>query len=488
MINQETNKQLTSKNYQYSNFDAYIVGCFTDCLVAPPYVLSYLNNYPQAFLKNKYVLTFNEHGGDGGSVQHNLHQLFLRNEAKPVSHIKINYCNNYIGLTYPKNELEIQGIKRDQLAQVHPKCVLYNNLLQNKAQYVFPKQSCGPRFGSFLTTPLFKKITNVMSMKYTVNDNCTGCSTCVDNCPQAIIELIEGKAAFTNEKRCIGCYLLRLPVQAEPNYQRDDHLAHAPLRSERSQRKSAAPRKGSSRKSVRPGFEINGGRRYATERHSGYRRTKQSKLHVSEGSQTTINQTTIEHQFNTIIILKWKMSYLKLLTRPKFDSQWIIHDTQCFEVNFIFFIFNTIYNQQQHISVKIDITPYSIKQYIKLIVISNESFTYRGGADVTRGIYTITLLTSINLLPLVLYFMVLFHHISKYRQFNKNEFQQREYKRRREKQYIIYLLTTLNLVKYLGYIICYSFTIQYFFNFQILKWILIKYIQSLIYHNIVSQQ
>ncbi|CAL6007018.1 4Fe-4S_ferredoxin iron-sulfur binding domain protein [Hexamita inflata] len=284
MINQETNKQLTSKNYQYSNFDAYIVGCFTDCLVAPPYVLSYLNNYPQAFLKNKYVLTFNEHGGDGGSVQHNLHQLFLRNEAKPVSHIKINYCNNYIGLTYPKNELEIQGIKRDQLAQVHPKCVLYNNLLQNKAQYVFPKQSCGPRFGSFLTTPLFKKITNVMSMKYTVNDNCTGCSTCVDNCPQAIIELIEGKAAFTNEKRCIGCYLLRLPVQAEPNYQRDDHLAHAPLRSERSQRKSAAPRKGSSRKSVRPGFEINGGRRYATERYSGYRRTKRSKLHVSEGS------------------------------------------------------------------------------------------------------------------------------------------------------------------------------------------------------------
>ncbi|CAL6052998.1 Hypothetical_protein [Hexamita inflata] len=32
------------------------------------------------------------------------------------------------------------------------------------------------------------------------------------------------------------------------------------------------------------GFEINGGKRYATERHSGYRRTKLSKLHVSEGS------------------------------------------------------------------------------------------------------------------------------------------------------------------------------------------------------------
>ncbi|CAL6063163.1 4Fe-4S_ferredoxin iron-sulfur binding domain protein [Hexamita inflata] len=205
MLNQETNKQLTSKNYQYSNFDAYIVGCFTDCFVAPPQQLSYLNNYPQAFLKNKYVLTFNAHGGDGGSVQHNLHQLFLRKEAKPVSHIKIKYCNNYIGLTYPKNELEVQGIKRDQFAQVHPKCVLYNDLLQNKAPYVFPKQSCGPRFGSFLTTPLFKKITNDMSMKYTVNDNCTGCSTCVNNCPQAVIELIEGKAAFTNEKRCIGC-------------------------------------------------------------------------------------------------------------------------------------------------------------------------------------------------------------------------------------------------------------------------------------------
>ncbi|CAL6063120.1 4Fe-4S_ferredoxin iron-sulfur binding domain protein [Hexamita inflata] len=153
--------------------------------------------YPQAFLKDKYVITFNAHAGQGGSVQHNLHQLLLHKEAKPVSHISIKYCSNHIGFTYPKNEFEVQGVVRSQFLQVPAKCALFCNFLLNKIEYTFPKQSCAPRFGSFITSPIFKKISTMRPVKYTVNENCIGCSTCVYTCPVAVIELIDGKAVFT---------------------------------------------------------------------------------------------------------------------------------------------------------------------------------------------------------------------------------------------------------------------------------------------------
>ena len=44
--------------------------------------------------------------------------------------------------------------------------------------------------------------------KVIVNEElCTGCGTCVDNCPAGVYELKGEKAVPVNEDACIGCRL-----------------------------------------------------------------------------------------------------------------------------------------------------------------------------------------------------------------------------------------------------------------------------------------
>jgi NAD-dependent dihydropyrimidine dehydrogenase PreA subunit len=36
---------------------------------------------------------------------------------------------------------------------------------------------------------------------------CTGCGTCVDNCPNRVFQLVRGKSQAVNSKDCMACYL-----------------------------------------------------------------------------------------------------------------------------------------------------------------------------------------------------------------------------------------------------------------------------------------
>jgi NAD-dependent dihydropyrimidine dehydrogenase PreA subunit len=36
-------------------------------------------------------------------------------------------------------------------------------------------------------------------------EKCTGCGECVDNCPQQVLELADGKSEPANIDDCIGC-------------------------------------------------------------------------------------------------------------------------------------------------------------------------------------------------------------------------------------------------------------------------------------------
>ncbi len=36
---------------------------------------------------------------------------------------------------------------------------------------------------------------------------CIGCGTCVDNCPNRVFQLVNGKSQAVNSKDCMACYL-----------------------------------------------------------------------------------------------------------------------------------------------------------------------------------------------------------------------------------------------------------------------------------------
>jgi NAD-dependent dihydropyrimidine dehydrogenase PreA subunit len=36
-------------------------------------------------------------------------------------------------------------------------------------------------------------------------DACTGCGTCVDNCPSEVIEIVDDKAKIVNPDDCVDC-------------------------------------------------------------------------------------------------------------------------------------------------------------------------------------------------------------------------------------------------------------------------------------------
>ena len=64
---QELSNQLIREQFpELPNYDAYVIGCWTGAFVPPPFLKNVVKKLD---LANKYVLTFNCHGGDGGLVQ-----------------------------------------------------------------------------------------------------------------------------------------------------------------------------------------------------------------------------------------------------------------------------------------------------------------------------------------------------------------------------------------------------------------------------------
>lgn len=44
-----------------------------------------------------------------------------------------------------------------------------------------------------------------MNIPIVTTDDCIGCGICVDECPNEVLELIDGVASLVNDDDCIGC-------------------------------------------------------------------------------------------------------------------------------------------------------------------------------------------------------------------------------------------------------------------------------------------
>eukprot|EP00703_Trepomonas_sp_PC1_P000310 JAP96296.1 4Fe-4S ferredoxin iron-sulfur binding domain protein [Trepomonas sp. PC1] len=205
---QKLSNSLIRQQFQVPDYDAYVIGCWSGALVPPPFVADVIR---QLNLANKFVLTFNCHGGDGGLVQAKLFKLISSKNGKWVDHIAMKYCNNYPGLTYPKDDLHVQGIKSAPLQQIEPAVTYFHQVLTNQTVFDPMKLSKSQIVGNCLCGGLFEAVSKKMGKagkpsKFQIQDNCVGCGTCVENCPMACIELVGGRAVFTHKERCVGCF------------------------------------------------------------------------------------------------------------------------------------------------------------------------------------------------------------------------------------------------------------------------------------------
>ena len=123
----------------------------------------------------------------------------------------MKYCNNYPGLTYPKDDQHVQGIKSQPLLKVDPAVTYFYQLLTNVKEFDPMVLSKSQKVGNCLCGGMFEGLSKMMGKagkpsKFQIQENCVGCGMCVNNCPMACIELQNGRAVFTYKERCVGCF------------------------------------------------------------------------------------------------------------------------------------------------------------------------------------------------------------------------------------------------------------------------------------------
>ncbi|CAL6062971.1 4Fe-4S_ferredoxin iron-sulfur binding domain protein [Hexamita inflata] len=210
MINQEMNKMNTAEQYQYPNYDAYVVGTYTDFLSIPILVRQYFEKMPPTHIKNKLVLTFSTHGFTTGHTGQALQQLLISMGAKPISHIVTKYPDNYVHLPFIL-PLYLKKVQKNSDPEFDSKCIHFVNTLKSGK---FPEITT--KYNSKNVSKDVQRQKKQVKDHFIVQDSCVGCGSCVENCPSAIISLKDGKAVFTEHDKCIGCYscFQKCPVNA----------------------------------------------------------------------------------------------------------------------------------------------------------------------------------------------------------------------------------------------------------------------------------
>jgi hypothetical protein len=130
------------------DFDAYVIGCWADWMVTPPYVPTVIERLN---LANKFVLTFNCHAGDGGLIKTKFNQMIASKSGKHVDHLAMKFASNYfVGKSYPKDELHAQGVKKHQLLQIEPAVTEFYQICKGTRPYTPIVLSCGQKTGNAL--------------------------------------------------------------------------------------------------------------------------------------------------------------------------------------------------------------------------------------------------------------------------------------------------------------------------------------------------
>jgi len=164
------NKLATDPNFKLpEDFDAFVIGSFTDCFECPPHVRKFISKLPNSAVNEKYCALLNAHGGDSGLVVSELNCQLIEKGAHPVSAAVVKYCNNYPGLTYPKNDKEVQGILESGLAVVAPAAKRFHAVLTKQEQFTPLTLGIKARIGQTLFSGLLKGIGNHMGKTWVVD-------------------------------------------------------------------------------------------------------------------------------------------------------------------------------------------------------------------------------------------------------------------------------------------------------------------------------
>ena len=79
-------------------------------------------------------------------------------------------------------------------------------MITKQKDYHFPEQGIFSRAGAVLSKGILNGITNSMKKQWVVKtDQCIKCLSCVNNCPEACYDVVDGVVKYVHGERCIGC-------------------------------------------------------------------------------------------------------------------------------------------------------------------------------------------------------------------------------------------------------------------------------------------
>lgn len=172
--------------------------------VAPIYAWQFPQKVDELFRKiyfkgNRTVYFVATMGGDSGNCQKICEKRMRDKGMIYGGFADVIMPDNYYGGFDIKNEQDMIDIVK----KAHPTLMEIAETVKAGHRLNIRVKSSGGAFKSGIINHGFTKYM-IANMKYTVNDDCTGCGKCAKLCPVNNIKMLLGRPEFSD--RCMGCY------------------------------------------------------------------------------------------------------------------------------------------------------------------------------------------------------------------------------------------------------------------------------------------
>lgn len=182
------------------NYDFLILGYPIYCMYPPIFFINYVKNNIPPCKEEKQVILFANMAANTKSDFKELEKILNEKNYKVVLTKTFQMPNNYVldGKYKLTKEHLIEGILNNTINDVHSLVKDFINKNYKKENMMWPMG----KFFKILSISSTKYMNNTVK-NFSVNETCTKCMKCKNNCPRKNISFIDNKIVFNNN--CILC-------------------------------------------------------------------------------------------------------------------------------------------------------------------------------------------------------------------------------------------------------------------------------------------